>query len=148
MAGASLAVEARAPDDQTLLATGKLALIGDAIDRTTGTIPLKSVFDNRDLKLWPGQFVNARLVLNTVPNAVVVPESAVLLGPDGLVAYVVKPDSTVSLRHVTAGVKARGLVTVTKGIAAGETVVVDGQDGISDGAAVTVGASHSPTSGA
>jgi multidrug efflux system membrane fusion protein len=148
MAANSLAVEARAPDDQTLLATGKLALIGDAIDRSSGTIPLKAVFDNPDLKLWPGQFVNARLVLNTLPDAVAVPESALLLGPDGLIAYVVKPDSTVSLRHVEAGVKAHGLVAVTKGIKPGETVVVDGQDGISDGAAVTVGASRTPSSGA
>ena len=132
MATNSLAVEARAPDDQTLLATGKLALIGDAIDRSSGTIPLKAVFDNPDLKLWPGQFVNARLVLNTLPDAVAVPESALLLGPDGLIAYVVKPDSTIEMRPLEVG----------------ETVVVDGQDGISDGAAVTVGASRTPSSGA
>ena len=142
MAVAALPVEARSADDQSLLATGKLALIGDTIDKTSGTIPLKAVFDNADLKLWPGQFVNARLVLNAVPNAVVVPEAAVLLGPDGLIAYVVKGDSTVVLRHVETGVKAHGLVTVTKGIDSGETVVIDGQDGITDGAAVTIGATR------
>ena len=142
MAVASLPVEARSADDQSLLATGKLALIGDAIDKTSGTIPLKAVFDNADLKLWPGQFVNARLVLNLVPNAVVVPEAAVLLGPDGLIAYVVKGDSTVALRHVETGVKAHGLIAVTKGIESGETVVIDGQDGITDGAAVTIGATR------
>ena len=148
MAVATLPVEARSPDDQSLLATGKLALIGDAIDKTSGTIPLKSVFDNADLKLWPGQFVNARLVLNALPNAVVVPEAALLLGPDGLIAYIVKPDSTVSLRQVQAGVKAHGQIVVTKGIAAGETVVVDGQDGIAEGSAVTIGASRTPAGGA
>jgi membrane fusion protein, multidrug efflux system len=148
MAVASLPVEARSPDDQSLLATGKLALIGDAIDKTSGTIPLKSVFDNADLKLWPGQFVNARLVLNALPNAVVVPEAALLLGPDGLIAYIVKPDSTVSLRRVEAGVKAHGLIVVTKGIAAGETVVVDGQDGIAEGSAVTIGATRTQAGGA
>jgi len=148
MAVATLPVEARAPDDQSLLATGKLALIGDAIDKMTGTIPLKAVFDNTDLKLWPGQFVNARLVLNALPDAVVVPEAALLMGPDGMIAYVVKPDSTVALRKVEAGVKAHGLVTVSKGITPGETVVVDGQDGIADGSAVTIGATRAQPGGA
>jgi multidrug efflux system membrane fusion protein len=148
MAVANLPVEARSPDDQTLLATGKLALIGDAIDRTSGTIPLKSVFDNADLKLWPGQFVNARLVLNLLRDAVVVPETALTLGPDGLIAYVVKPDSTVALRRVEAGVKAGGLVVVVKGIIPGDIVVVDGQDAIADGSAVTVGATRGIGGGA
>ena len=148
MAVATLPVEARSPDDQALLATGKLALIGDTIDKTTGTIPLKAVFDNTDLKLWPGQFVNARLVLNALPDAVVVPEAALLMGPDGMIAYVVKPDSTVALRKVEAGVKAHGLVTVNKGITPGETVVVDGQDGIADGSAVTIGATRAQPGGA
>ncbi len=146
MAVATLPVEARSPDDQALLATGKLALIGDAIDKMTGTIPLKAVFDNTDLKLWPGQFVNARLVLNALPDAVVVPEAALLMGPDGMIAYVVKPDSTVALRKVEAGVKAHGLITVSKGITPGETVVVDGQDGIADGAAVTIGSTRAQAS--
>jgi multidrug efflux system membrane fusion protein len=148
MAVATLPVEARSPDDQSLLATGKLALIGDAIDKMTGTIPLKAVFDNSDLKLWPGQFVNARLVLNALPDAVVVPEAALLMGPDGMIAYVVKPDSTVALRKVEAGVKAHGLIVVSKGITPGETVVVDGQDGIADGSAVTIGATRAQPGGA
>ena len=148
MAVATLPVEARSPDDQALLATGKLALIGDTIDKMTGTIPLKAVFDNTDLKLWPGQFVNARLVLNALPDAVVVPEAALLMGPDGMIAYVVKPDSTVALRKVEAGVKAHGLVTVNKGITPGETVVVDGQDGIADGSSVTIGATRAQPGGA
>src|ERR1700735_4131716 len=148
MAAASLPVEARSPDDRTLLATGKLMLIGDAIDRTSGTIALKAVFDNADLALWPGQFVNARLGLDSAPDAVVVPETALLLGPAGLTAYVVKPDATVALRRVETGVKDQGLVAVTKGIAAGETVVVDGRYGISGGAAVPGGATRSPADGA
>jgi multidrug efflux system membrane fusion protein len=148
MAAATLPVEARSADDHALLETGKLALIGDTIDKTSGTIPLKAVFDNTDLKLWPGQFINARLVLNTLPDVVVVPEAAVLVGPDGLIAYVVKPDSTVSLRRVEAGVKAHGLMQITKGIAPGDTVVTDGQDGIADGSAVTVGATRTPSGGA
>jgi membrane fusion protein, multidrug efflux system len=135
----TLIVEARGPDDQVLLATGKLALIGDAIDKSSGTIALKAVFDNADKRLWPGQFVNARLTLRMLKDAVVVPEAAIGLGPDGPIAWVVKPDSTVTMRNLVTGVKAQGVVVVTKGIESGETVVIEGQDAVTDGMHVTIG---------
>ncbi|HVJ56123.1 MAG TPA: efflux RND transporter periplasmic adaptor subunit [Aliidongia sp.] len=138
MVQTTLGVEARGPDNQVLLATGKLALVGDAIDRASGTISLKAVFENGDQRLWPGQFVNARLMLRTLPNAVTIPEAAIGLGPDGPIAWVMKPDSTVTMRNIEIGVKAQGAVAVTKGISRGETVVVEGQDGVTEGMRVTV----------
>jgi multidrug efflux system membrane fusion protein len=138
MAGGTLTVEALGSDAQKSLATGRLALVGDTIDKASGTIALKAVFENADLRLWPGQFVNARLMLTTMTGATVVPASALMLSPAGKIAYVVKSDSTVAMRVVETGVKMQDFICVTKGLSPGEMVVIDGQDSISDGAHVNI----------
>jgi len=131
-----LAVEARAADDERILAEGELKLIENAIDRTTGTIALKAVFTNDDHQLWPGQFVNARLVLRVHKAAVVVPITSVRPGPVGSVAYVLDAQNRVHVRPVKVAEKAHDLVTILDGVAAGERVVVQHQEGLAEGALV------------
>jgi len=132
-AAATLAVEARAADDQRILARGQLKLIGNAIDRTTGTIALKAVFDNDDRQLWPGQFVNARLVLRVHHDALAIPMSCVRPGPSGPVAYVVDGENRVHVRPVKTAEKAHDLITILDGIKPGERVVVERQEGLAEG---------------
>jgi multidrug efflux system membrane fusion protein len=118
--------------------TGSLAVIDNTVDATTGTIHLKATFENRDGMLWPGQFVNVALTLDTLRDATVVPSEAVQEGRQGQVVFVVKPGNTVEIRPVSAGVS-RGRVTVIeKGLAPGETVVVDGQMALFPGAPVRI----------
>jgi len=131
-----LAVEARAADDERILAQGELKLIENAIDRTTGTIALKAVFANDDRQLWPGQFVNARLVLRVHKDAVTVPITSIRPGPAGPVAYVVDAQNRVHVRPVKIAEKAHDLVTILDGVAAGEHVVVQHQEGLAEGATV------------
>ena len=127
-----LAVEARAADDQNILGLGQLKLIGNAIDRTTGTIALKAVFGNDDRQLWPGQFVNARLVLRVHHDAVVVPITCIRPGPSGPVAYVVDGRNRVHVRPVKTAEKAHDLITVLDGIQPGDHVVVERQEGLAE----------------
>ena len=97
----ALPVEAYSRDDQTKLATGKLLTIDNQIDQTTGTGRLKAMFDNQDNALWPNQFVNVRLLLETHKDSIVIPSVAVQTGPQGSYVFVVKPDKTVEVRPVT-----------------------------------------------
>jgi multidrug efflux system membrane fusion protein len=106
---------------------GSLAVVDNEIDQTTGTVKLKATFPNKDLKLWPGKFVNARLVLTTQKNATVIPSSVVQRGPQGVYAYVIKPDKTVEMRPVKVGQTEGNLTLVDEGLSPGEQVVVDGQ---------------------
>ena len=99
MKNSTLEVDAYSRDDQTKLATGKLLTIDNQIDPTTGTAKLKAVFDNKDNQLWPNQFVNANLLLETRKNSTVVPTAAILRGPQGTFVYAVKPDKTVRGAH-------------------------------------------------
>jgi multidrug efflux system membrane fusion protein len=134
------AVEARDAQDHAVVARGKLVLVGDAIDRTTGTIALKAVFDNKDRALWPGQFVNARLLLAEMPQVVVVPAGALQPGPDGPILFVVGADSKVAVRPVKVAAKSDGWAAIADGIKPGERVVTDGQDNVGDGLAVEIAA--------
>lgn len=120
-------VEAYKRDDTTLLATGKLTLIDNQIDTATGTIRFKATFANKDHLLWPGEFVNVRVVTEDRPSAVVVATQAVQRGPDGLYVYVVKPDETVDLRPVETGPTSSGETLIEKGLVGTETIVLDGQ---------------------
>jgi multidrug efflux system membrane fusion protein len=138
MGTGDLLVEARTTDDRETLARGRLTLIGDAVDRNSGTIALKAVFENAESRLWPGQFVNAHLLLDTASGAVVVPEAAVVTGASGPLVYVITPQSRIALRHVETGIRSGGRIEITKGIAVGETVVLSGQDSVEDGSPVTV----------
>ncbi|MCQ8241037.1 MdtA/MuxA family multidrug efflux RND transporter periplasmic adaptor subunit [Rhizosaccharibacter radicis] len=137
-AGATLQVEAYDRTNTVKLATGKVFTLDNTIDTATGTVRIRSMFPNEDDRLFPNQFVNARLLLRTVHDAVLVPTGAIQAGSQGNFVYVVKPDDTVDVRDVTTGVSADGQVLVSKGLAAGETVVTDGTDRLHAGSKVRV----------
>ena len=133
-----LPVQVTLQDGANRTATGSLAVIDNTVDAATGTIHLKATFENRDAMLWPGQFVNVALTLDTVRNATVVPTVAVQEGQQGQVVFVVKPGNMVEIRPVTAGVSMGNQTVIEKGLAPGETVVVDGQMALFPGAMVRV----------
>src|SRR5579864_7286068 len=132
----TLEVDAFSRDDQTKLATGKLLTIDNQIDPTTGTAKLKAVFDNKDNVLWPNQFVNADLLLETRKNSTVVPTAAILRGPQGTFVYAVNPDKTVQDRQVTVSLTQGDTTVITAGLNPGDTVVTDGQDKLQRGSRV------------
>ena len=111
---------------------GSVAFIDNAVDTTTGTIKLRAQFGNDAHLLWPGQLVNVTLVLGHDANAVVVPDPVVQQGPDGSYVFVVKPDNTAEQRKVTVVRSVDGQAVVESGLAAGETVVLDGQSRVED----------------
>jgi multidrug efflux system membrane fusion protein len=125
-AGRKLLVRVYANDNPGREVHGVLSLIDNAVDANTGTIKLKATFDNRDSALWPGQFVTVVLTLDT-QTATVVPAEAVQNGQQGQFVYVVKGDSKVEIRPVTAGRAFGKQMVIDKGIAPEETVVTDGQ---------------------
>jgi len=133
---APLVVRAYSGDGKKELAEGKLTLIDNMIDQATGTIHLKARFDNDDERLWPGEFVSLRLVLTTRRGVATVPQQTVQQGPNGHYAYVIKPDNTVERRAVEVASIQDGIAVVTKGLAANERVVVDGQFRLTEGARV------------
>jgi membrane fusion protein, multidrug efflux system len=129
MAAGPLAVAASNRADNKVLGEGTLLLINNQIDQTTGTIQLKATFPNKDHALWPGQFVDARLLVETRHGAVTVPAAAVQLGPQGVYAYVVKADNTVQMVPIKVSSANAGgaLALIESGVSAGDQVVVDGQ---------------------
>ncbi len=136
MKNSSLLVEAYSRDNQSKLATGKLLTIDNQIDPTTGTAKLKAVFDNKDNQLWPNQFVNANLLLETRKNSTVLPTAAILRGPQGAFVYLVKPDKTVEARMVAISLTQGNTTVVTGGLNPGDTVVTDGQDKLQTGSKI------------
>lgn len=126
--GRALTVDAFDRDFKTKLATGKLMAIDNQVDSTTGTVRLKAVFDNEDGSLFPNQFVNARLHVDTKRDAVVVPTAAVQRGPTSTFVYVVQPDDTVELRNVTVSLTEGSRTAVESGLTPGEIVVTEGLD--------------------
>jgi multidrug efflux system membrane fusion protein len=120
----------------TQLAIGTLMTPNNMIDTTTGTISLKASFDNMDDHLWPGQFVNARVQVGTLPNAVTIPDLAIVHGPDGTFVYTVKPDGTVAQSTVQAGEQVDGRTVINTGLSGNETVVVSGQSRLAPGTRV------------
>jgi membrane fusion protein, multidrug efflux system len=135
-----LKVIAYAMDDKTELAQGELTLIDNQVDAATGTIHLKAQFDNAGEPLWPGQFVNARIVLSTRENAVTVPEVAVMEGPNGAYVYVIGNDDTVKRRAVEVAATQDGVSVIGRGLQSGERIVVEGQYRLTDGAKARIGA--------
>jgi multidrug efflux system membrane fusion protein len=129
-------VEAALPSDEARPLTGVLSFVDNAVDMTTGTIRLKATFENPERRLWPGQFVKVTLTTGVEANALVVPSQAVQTGQDGPYVYVVKDDLTVEPRPVKPGPGVEGVVVITKGLAACERVVTDGQLRLSPGAKV------------
>ena len=132
-----LVVEAYSRDDKTKLADGKLLTIDNQIDQTTGTIKLKAVFDNHDLSLWPNQFVNVRLDLSMRKDASVISSAVIQRGAQGPFVYVVKSDSTAEVRPVQVDFIQGNLAVIRDGLAAGELVVIDGQDKLQAGTKVS-----------
>jgi membrane fusion protein, multidrug efflux system len=127
-AGATpLQVQALARENGAALGTGHLLLVNNAIDTATGTVQLKALFPNASLTLWPGQYVNARLVLGTRHDATTVPESVVQRGQDGLYAYVVKADNVATVQPIRVAQTQDGKAIIAEGITPGTRVVVAGQ---------------------
>src|ERR1700728_495991 len=136
MRNSTLLVEAYSRDNETKLATGKLQTIDNQIDPTTGTAKLKAVFNNKDNQLWPNQFVNANLLLETRKKSTVLPTAAILRGPQGAVVYLVKPDKTVEARPVTVAITQGNIAAVSSGLNTGDVVVTDGQDKLQTGSTI------------
>jgi membrane fusion protein, multidrug efflux system len=135
-----LEVLAYGEDGKTPLATGKLTLIDNVVEQTTGTIRIKATFDNADERLWPGEFVNVRVVLNMRKGVPTVPAQTVQDGPTGQYAYVIKDDETVERRDVEVAAVQDGVAVIAKGLSAGEKVVVEGQYRLTQGSRVRVAA--------
>lgn len=132
----TLEVDAFSRDDQTKLATGRLMTIDNQIDPTTGTAKLKAVFDNKDNELWPNQFVNADLLLETRKNSTVVPTAAILRGPQGTFVYAMNTDKTVVDRPVRISLTQGNTTVIADGLNPGDVVVTDGQDKLQKGSRV------------
>jgi multidrug efflux system membrane fusion protein len=136
--GANLAVDAYDRANVRNLGTGQLATLDNQIDTTTGTLKLRALFTNPDGVLYPNQFVNARLLVNTMQDTVRVPVPAVQRGEPGTFVYVINANNTVSVRPVKLGPTDGGYMAVLSGLQPGEKVVTDGTDRLRDGAAVTI----------
>ena len=123
-------------DNRTVLERGSLELMDNQVDQTTGTIKLKAVFSNERRRLWPGQFVNIRLLLTTRAATLVVPAPAVLRGPQGPYVFLIKPDHTAETRPVTVGAVEAGEAVIESGLADGDMVAVDGVAKLQNGSRV------------
>jgi multidrug efflux system membrane fusion protein len=146
--GEKLTVEAYDRSLTNKIATGTLTNSDNEIDTTTGTLKLRALFDNTQLELFPNQFVNAHLILETLHDQTVVPGAAVQTGAQGSYVYLVNADSTVSMRPIVVGPSSGDKVSITKGLKAGDTVVVDGADQLRDGARVVVPTGAAPAGAA
>jgi multidrug efflux system membrane fusion protein len=135
-ANGRLPVQVIAQDDATHTASGYVTVVDNAVDANTGTIHLKALLENRDRMLWPGEFVTTVLTLDTIPNAILVPTEAVQAGQRGQFVYVVTPKSTVEMRPVSVGIASGARTVIREGVAAGDTVVTDGQLRLFPGAPV------------
>ena len=136
--GARLTVEAYDRERKQKLATGTLLTVDNQIDPTTGTVKLKAQFDNTDSSLFPNQFVNARLLVNTIENTVLIPNAAIQHSARSAYVYVVKPDNSVEARNVEVKLSEGDKTSIASGLASGETVVIDGIDKLQPGAKVAV----------
>ncbi|PMS20478.1 multidrug transporter subunit MdtA [Trinickia dabaoshanensis] len=137
-AGAKLSATAYDRNNTMPLESGYLETIDNQIDTATGTVKLRALFGNDSQMLFPNQFVNARLLVDTIHQAVIVPSSAVLNGANGPFAYVVKPDDTVTVRPLKVGPIDGERTSIASGLAIGERVVIDGSDRLREGAKITV----------
>ncbi len=146
-AGAKLGVDAWDRDQKNKLATGFLLSSDNQIDTTTGTIKMKAQFPNPDGLLFPNQFVNVRMVVDTKTGATVIPMAAIQRGARGTIVYVVKEDKTISMRPVVLGPVENDMVAVDSTVVPGELVVVDGIDRLREGAKVEVTAPFVPKQG-
>lgn len=144
-AGATLVVEAWDRTNKQKLSSGSLLSLDNQIDATTGTIKLKARFNNEDDALFPNQFVNARMLVDTQQNAVVIPTAALQMGNEGNFVWVLNSEDKVSKHLVTTGIQDSQKVVITAGLAAGDRVVTDGIDRLTEGAKVEVVEAQSAT---
>jgi multidrug efflux system membrane fusion protein len=134
----TLSVEVEVPGDTSNHPRGELSFIDNTVDPMTGRIKLKATFSNQDNVLWPGQFVQTMLTVNTLAHATLVPSQAVQASQTGEFVYVVTPEATVQRRPIVVGLSQSGLTVIESGVKPGETVVTDGQLRLRDGAKVTI----------
>jgi membrane fusion protein, multidrug efflux system len=134
----TVTVEAMSRDGSKELDRGTVTLVDNQIDQNTGTIRLKAVFPNPQNKLWPGQYIDARVLVRMDKGALTIPAAAVQRGPDGVFAYVVKPDSTVEMRPLKVGEESGSVMVVQNGISEGEKVVTSNQYRLQPGVHVKV----------
>jgi multidrug efflux system membrane fusion protein len=133
-----MATEALSQETGAPLSAGELSIADNHVDQTTGTVALKARFGNADKRLWPGQFVNVSLTLQTLAHATVIPAAAVNQGPKGAFAYVVGADKTVTARPLTVAATQDAIAVVKAGLHPGETVVTDGQMSLKPGSTVSI----------
>jgi multidrug efflux system membrane fusion protein len=138
MAKGALRVEVRLPDEPNDPVVGDLTFLDNSVEEGTGTVQLRATLPNGRHRLWPGRFVDVRLILATDRGAVLIPATAPQTAAQGVFVYVVKPDSTAELRPVTLGQRQGDLVVVEKGLKGGETVIVEGQMAVIPGAKVRI----------
>jgi membrane fusion protein, multidrug efflux system len=137
LAEAPLPVDALGADGKTPLDRGRVVVIDNQVDQTTGTVKLKAEFPNTNLQLWPGQFVNIRVLMDTLRQVVVVPTAAIQRGPNGIFVYVIKDNNTVTVRRVTLAQQDDVQSVVGGGLQAGERVVTTGFARLTEGAPVS-----------
>jgi multidrug efflux system membrane fusion protein len=145
--GAELQVTASDRTESTKLATGKLTAVDNQIDTTTGTVKARAQFDNPENQLYPNQFVNIQVLVDTLHDTVVAPQAAVLRGSPGTFVYLANADHTVTMRPVKLGVAQGDNVQITDGLQPGDKVVTDGTDKLSDGAKYTLPGQQGQKSG-
>ncbi|HEY4142461.1 MAG TPA: efflux RND transporter periplasmic adaptor subunit [Pseudolabrys sp.] len=133
-----LTVDALRSDNDEVIDSGTLSVVDNQVDSTTGTVRLKAEFPNKTLQLWPGQFVNIRLLIDTLKQVVTIPTGAVQRGPTGTFVYVVKDDNAVSMRTITVQKQDENQTVVSKGVEAGERVVTTGFARLTDNAKITI----------
>jgi membrane fusion protein, multidrug efflux system len=137
-AGQKLAVSAYNRSDDKLIATGTLESVDNLIDTTTGTVKLRATFPNTDEKLFPNQFVNARLLVRTLDNATTAPVAAIQHGAPGTFVFLIKPDNSIAVQKVQTGVTNGDRIQIASGLKVGDTVVVDGADRLREGSKVRI----------
>jgi multidrug efflux system membrane fusion protein len=145
LAAGVVPVDALSSDGLSILSRGKLAIVNDAIDQTSGDIRMKATFANLDDALWPGLSVSTRLLVQTLDGALVVPVDAVRRGPNGLYAYVMGAGDKVAMRAIEVGPQGDAFAVITKGLSSGEEVVTEGQSRLRDGALARAAPIATPT---
>jgi len=146
----ALAVDALRSDNDAVIDHGVLKVVDNQVDQTTGTVKLKAEFPNTDLQLWPGQFVNVRLLIDTLKQVVVIPTGAVQRGPNGTFVYIVKDDNTAAVRPIVVQKQDETQTVVKSGLEPNDRVVTTGFVRLTDGSKVSVGSADAatPTQGA
>jgi len=139
-----LTVEAQRSDNDAVIDRGVLKVVDNQVDQTTGTVKLKAEFPNPGLQLWPGQFVNVRLLIDTLKQVLVIPTGAVQRGPNGTFVYVIKDDNSAAVRPIVVQKQDETQTVVKNGIEPNERVVTTGFVRLTDGSKVTIGDANAP----